>query len=74
LIVLLYWGSILLSLTLPWLLLTLFEVSAHRRTLREALRHVQLHLFAPGYNYFQVGVLSAAPFVACAVFLLCHLG
>jgi hypothetical protein len=74
LILLLYWGSILVSLMLPWALLILFEVSAHRRGIREALRHVQLHLFAPGYNYFLVGVLSAAPFAACAVFLLYHLG
>lgn len=70
----LYWGSMALSLTLPWTLLTLFEVSAHRRTLPEALRHVQMYLFAPGYNYFLVGVLSAAPFALCALFLLFHLG
>ena len=74
LILSLYWGSILLSLTMPWWLLALFEVSAHRRTTFEALRHLQLHFFAPGYNYFLIGVLSAAPFAACAVFLLFHLG
>ena len=73
-ILFLYWGSILLSLTLPWILLLLFEVSAHRRTLPEALRYVRLHMFAPGFHYFLVGVLSAAPFAVCAVFLLCHLG
>jgi hypothetical protein len=70
----LYWGSIVLSLTLPWILLVLFEVSAHRRALHDALRHVRLHLFAPGYHYFLVGVLSAAPFAAGAIFLLFHLG
>jgi hypothetical protein len=74
LILSLYWGSILLSLTMPWGLLALFEISAHRRTAGEAYRHLSLHLFAPGYNYFLVGVLSAAPFVVYAVFLLFHLG
>jgi hypothetical protein len=70
----LFWGSILLSLALPWGLLALFEVSAHRRTMWDAFRHVSLHFFAPGYHYFLVGVLSAAPFVVCTVFLLLHLG
>jgi hypothetical protein len=70
----LFWGSILLSLTMPWGLLALFEVSAHRRTAGEALRYLTLHFFAPGYHYFLVGVLSAAPFVVCALFLLFHLG
>jgi hypothetical protein len=73
LILSLFWGSILLSLMLPWGLLTLFEVSAHRRTLGEALRHVTLHFFAPGYHYYLIGLLSAAPFMVCAVFLLFHL-
>jgi hypothetical protein len=73
LILSLFWGSILLSLMLPWGLLTLFEVSAHRRTLGEALRHVTLHFFAPGYHYYLIGLLSAAPFMLCAVFLLFHL-
>jgi len=69
----LFWGSILLSLMLPWGLLTLFEVSAHRRTLGEALRHVTLHFFVPGHHYYLIGLLSAAPFMVCAVFLLFHL-
>jgi len=69
----LFWGSILLSLILPWGLLTLFEVSAHRRTMGEALRHVNLHFFAPGHYYYLVGLLSTAPFMICAVFLLFHL-
>jgi hypothetical protein len=70
----LFWGSILFSLTMPWGLLALFEISAHRRSLGEALRHLSLHFFAPGYYYFLVGLLSAAPFVVWAVFLLFHLG
>lgn len=74
LILSLYWGSILLSLGLPWGLLALFEVSAHRRTVAEAAKHLSLHFFAPGYNYFLVGLLSTAPFMICAVFLLFHLG
>lgn len=73
-ILILFWGSILLSLALPWGLLALFEVSAHRRTVAEAVRHLRLHFFAPGYHYFLVGLLSAAPFVVFAVFLLLHLG
>lgn len=74
LILSLFWGSILLSLTLPWGLLTLFEISAHRRSLAEAVRHVSLHFFAPGYNYFLVGLLSVAPFMVNAILLLVHLG
>ncbi len=70
----LYWGSVLGSLTLPWLLLTLFEYSAHRRTLSEAITYLRLHFFAPGHQYFLVGLLSAAPFAVCAAFLLVHLG
>jgi len=70
----LYWGSILINLTFPWGLLAIFEISAHRRTVGEAFEHLSLHFFAPGYHYFLVGVLSAAPFAAWAVFLLFHLG
>ncbi|MBI3356174.1 MAG: hypothetical protein HY038_05285 [Nitrospirae bacterium] len=74
LILSLYWSSILINLSLPWGLLTLFEISAHRRTVGEAFRHLSLHFFAPGYHYFLIGLLSAAPFVVWAVFLLFHLG
>ena len=74
LVLLLYWGSLLVSLTFPWALLVLFEVSAHRRTATEALHYMQLHFFAPGYNFFLIGLLSAAPFAVGAVFLLFHLG
>ena len=70
----LYWGSILLSLTLPWLIVLLFEISAHHRTVDEAFRYLHLHFFAPGYNLFLIGVLNAAPFLVCAVFVLLHLG
>jgi hypothetical protein len=70
----LFWGSILFSLTMPWGLLTLFEISAHRRTVGGSFRHLSLHFFAPGYHYFLIGLLSAAPFVVWAVFLLFHLG
>jgi hypothetical protein len=73
LVFVLFWGSILFSLTLPWVVQVLFEVSAHRRTVMEAFRHVSLHFFSPGYHYFLVGLLSAAPFTVCAVFLLFHL-
>jgi len=74
LIMSLFWGSILLSLILPWGLLTLFEISAHRRSPADAVHHVSLYFFAPGYNYFLVGLLSVAPFMVGAVLLLLHLG
>lgn len=74
LILTLFWGSIGLSLALPWALLVLFEVSAHRRTILDAFRYLHLHFFAPGYHYFLVGLLSTGPFMLCAVFLLLHLG
>ena len=74
LVLALFWGCIVLSLALPWGLLLLFEVSAHRRSFNEAVRYLSLHWFAPGYHYFLVGLLSAAPFALCAAFLLLHLG
>lgn len=70
----LYWGSLLLSLTMPWLILLLFELSAHHRSLHESLTYLRLHFFAPGYYFFLIGVLNAAPFVIGAVFILLHLG
>ncbi len=69
----LYWVSNLINLTLPWGLLALFEISAHCCTAGEAFRHLSLHFYAPGYPLSLVGALSAALFVACAVFLLFHL-
>lgn len=33
-----------------------------------------LHLFAPGYNLFLVGLLTAVPFIALALTILLHLG
>lgn len=39
-----------------------------------AWRSFTLHLFAPGYNFFFVGVLTALPFVILALIILFHLG
>lgn len=69
-----YWGSILLGMILPWLLLLAFEISAHQRTLAQAFAYVRLHFFTPGYNFFLIGILNAVPFMIFSVFLLFHLG
>jgi hypothetical protein len=37
-------------------------------------RSFTLHLFAPGYNFFLIGLLTAVPFVILAVLMLLHLG
>ncbi|MDP9132143.1 MAG: hypothetical protein M3M98_03290, partial [Nitrospirota bacterium] len=33
-----------------------------------------LHLFAPGYNLFLVGILTGVPFIVLALVILLHLG
>lgn len=72
----LYWGSIGLGLTLPWIIQLGVEIMVHRIPVGEAWRSFRLHLFAPGYNYFLIGVLNGVPFLIFifALFALFHLG
>lgn len=72
--VILYWACMGLGLTIPWIAVILVDLFKHHQSIRQALHQWQLHLFAPGYNLFLVGVLNAVPFALLSVFLLFHLG
>ena len=72
--IVLYWGCIVYGLFLPWVVAIWHDASRRHGAWAEVWRDFRLHLFAPGYNLFLIGVLSAAPFVLLAVFLLLHLG
>lgn len=70
----LYWGSIVLGLTLPWIVRIAHEVYAGHAPWMDALQSLNRQLFAPGYNLFLVGAMNAAPFAIFALFVLFHLG
>lgn len=72
--VMLYWACIGLGLTIPWIAVILVDLLKHHQSIGQALHQWRLHLFAPGYNLFLVGLLNAIPFVLLALFLLLHLG
>jgi len=63
-----------LGLTIPWIAVILVDLLKHRQSIGQALHQWRLHLFAPGYNLFLVGLLNAIPFVLLALFLLLHVG
>jgi hypothetical protein len=46
----------------------------HHIPLHRASQSFRLHLFAPGYNLFLVGILTAVPFAVLALVILFHLG
>jgi hypothetical protein len=71
---LIYWGCILLGLGIPWLATMGVDVLKHNQSLAQAAHQLHLHLFAPGYNIFLIGLLNAVPFVLFAVFALFHMG
>jgi len=70
----LYWGCISLGIGIPWLATIIVDLLKHGQSTGQALHQLRLHLFAPGYNLFLVGILNAIPFVLFAVFALFHLG
>jgi hypothetical protein len=70
----LYWGCIVFGLTLPGVVTVAHDAYRRHGGWAEAWQDFHLHLFAPGYNLFLVGVLNAVPFVLLAVFILFHLG
>ena len=72
--VMVYWSCILLGLGIPWIATIAVDVSKHEQSLAQAAHQWQLHLFAPGYNLFLIGVFNAIPFVLFAVFALFHMG
>jgi len=70
----LYWTCIGSGLIIPWIAVILVDLLKHHQSIGQALHQWRLHLFAPGYNLFLVGLLNAVPFVLLALFLLFHLG
>lgn len=68
------WISLLGGLLLPWIIMLAVEILVRDVPVPRAWRSFTLHLFAPGYNFFLVGVLTALPFVILALLILFHLG
>ncbi len=71
---LMFWSCILLGLGIPWLATIAVDMLKHSQSLGQALHQLRLHLFAPGYNLFLIGLMNAAPLVLFAVFALFHMG
>ena len=69
-----FWGAVIGGLLLPWGIMLAVEVVVHQVPFARAWRSFTLHLFAPGYNFFLIGLLTAAPFVVLSVLILLHLG
>lgn len=69
-----YWGCILLGLTLPSLATVGIDMVKHHQSFGQAFHQLRLHLFAPGYNLFLIAAMNALPFILFAVFTLLHLG
>lgn len=70
----LYWGCIVFGLVLPGIVTIAHDAFRNQGAWAAAWKDFQLHLFAPGFNFFLVGILNAIPFVLLAVFILFHLG
>ena len=70
----LFWGCILLGLAIPWAANVGVDMLKHDQSLVQAWHQLRLHLFAPGYNLFLIGLFNAAPCVLFAIFALFHLG
>jgi hypothetical protein len=70
----LYWGTLVYGLLMPWAVTIWHDASKRHGEWAVVWRDFRLHLFAPGYNLFLIGLLNVAPFVLLAVFLLLHLG
>ena len=63
-------GSVIGGLLFPWAIMLAVEVVVHQVPVARAWRSFTLHLFAPGYNFFLIGLLTAVPFVILAVLML----
>ncbi len=68
------WVSVLGGLVLPWAIMLAVDRFVHHLPLTRAWQSFCLHLFAPGYNLFLVGILTAVPFLVLAVVILVHMG
>lgn len=69
-----FWFTLLVGFLLPWAIMLGVETWVHQVPLARAWQSFTLHLFAPGYNFFLVGVLTAIPFLVLAIVMLLHLG
>lgn len=69
-----FWGSMVGGILLPWTIMLAVEVVVRDIPVARAWRSFTLHLFAPGYNFFLIGLLTAVPFLILAVIILLHLG
>jgi len=69
-----YWGCILLGLSIPWVAIVAVDMLKHDQSFVQATHQLQLHLFAPGYNLFLIAIFNAVPFGLFAVFTLLHMG
>lgn len=68
------WVSTVGGLVLPWTIMLAVDHVVHHLPLHRAWQSFRLHLFAPGYNLFLVGILTAVPFIVLAFVILLHLG
>lgn len=69
-----FWFTLSAGFLLPWTIMLGVDTWVHGVPVARAWRTFTLHLFAPGYNLFLVGVLTAIPFVVLAIVLLLHVG
>jgi hypothetical protein len=68
------WVSAIGGLILPWAIMIAVDHLIHHLPLQRAWQSFRLHLFAPGYNLFMVGILTAVPFTILALAMLLHVG
>ena len=68
------WVSAIGGVILPWTIMLAIDHFVHHLPLQRAWQSFRLHLFAPGYNLFLVGILTAVPFTILALVILLHLG
>jgi hypothetical protein len=68
------WTSAIGGLILPWGIMLAVDHFIHHLPFQRAWQSFRLHLFAPGYNLFMVGILTAVPFTILAVTILLHIG
>lgn len=69
-----FWVALLSGPLLPWISIVAVDTLVRHMPFAQTWRSFTLHLFAPGYNFFLIGILTALPFVILAVVILFHLG
>ncbi len=68
------WASAVGGFVLPWTMMVAVDYFFRQVPLSRAWQSFRLHLFAPGYNLFLVGILTGVPFIVLALVILLHLG